>query len=411
MKEGYFKGIGRTIGVTTIMLMVAVPVFAAAPDGAVGPWADTVVSATQGLRKDGSAVLPDRSDSTQALGVAESTGAPTDSPVVPGTFYALGFGGSLTLGFDNALLNNGGNAGQSFEVTGGGYPDEKVKIEASYDGVNWVTVANAIARDGAFGLGSLECADAIRLTDVSDVSLFEPTADGYDVDGVKALTTKEGACNLSVDITKTASVSEIFAGQSVTYTYNVVAADISLTTVVVTDDSCAPVTFVNGDTNSDLWLNPGETWQYTCTTTLNKTTTNIGTVNAKDSFGTGVTDTATATVTVKQNGCTFTQGYWKNHPGAWPALPAPYTQASWLNIFGSPVKGNGWISLAHQYMAATLNILNGANPAAISSIYGDVKNLIDNDPDQKLKPNEVSSYVGKLDAFNQGKIGPGHCKE
>src|SRR5258708_3386786 len=76
-------------------LFFVTPAFAAAPDG-LGPWADTVVTTAQGLRNDGSAVPLVRSDPTAALGVAEQTNA-------DGTFYSLGFGGSITLGFVNGI--------------------------------------------------------------------------------------------------------------------------------------------------------------------------------------------------------------------------------------------------------------------------------------------------------------------
>ena len=71
-------------------------------------------------------------------------------------------------------------------------------------------------------------------------------------------------------------------------------------------------------------------------------------------------------------GCTLTQGFWKNHEEDWPVSSltlgsASYTQAQLLTIFGTPVKGNGLISLAHQLIAAKLNIANGASASAISS--------------------------------------------
>src|SRR5215208_6110995 len=59
--------------------------------------------------------------------------------------------------------------------------------------------------------------------------------------------------------------------------------------------------------------------------------------------------------------CTLTQGYWKNHPKAWPVSElalgsVTYTKAQALTVFGQPVDGNGLISLAHQLMASKLNV-------------------------------------------------------
>lgn len=63
--------------------------------------------------------------------------------------------------------------------------------------------------------------------------------------------------------------------------------------------------------------------------------------------------------------CVHTQGYWKNHPSAWPVNNVKlgniiYTKAQLLLIFNEPAAGNGLISLAHQLIAAKLNIASGA---------------------------------------------------
>src|SRR3954468_22101296 len=74
----------------------------AAPDGA-GPWADFVVSATQGTAGP-LGFLPGRSDPQNAVGAAESPPGPDPAPP-PNTFFSLGFGGTITLGFDNPICN------------------------------------------------------------------------------------------------------------------------------------------------------------------------------------------------------------------------------------------------------------------------------------------------------------------
>ena len=45
---------------------------------------------------------------------------------------------------------------------------------------------------------------------------------------------------------------------------------LSLAGTPPTDDKCTPLTFVEGDTNTDDLLDPGEVWSYTCTTTLER---------------------------------------------------------------------------------------------------------------------------------------------
>lgn len=155
-------------------------IFAAAPDGA-GPWADSVVSASQGLRKDGSAVPAARSDASSALGVAEDD-------TVDEHFYSLGFGGKIVLKFDKA--QSGGVV--VVESTNPNYPVEKATVEVSENGSNWIA-AGTVSQDGEVSIPQQTCAKYVRLTDTSNPADFnDGTADGYDVDGVKLTGT---ACN------------------------------------------------------------------------------------------------------------------------------------------------------------------------------------------------------------------------
>jgi hypothetical protein len=149
--------------------------FAAAPDGN-GPWADSVLSANQGLMKNGNPVPAIRSNPSSALGVAENN-------TTDGNFYSLGFGGKLALGFDNGI-----SSGVILvEATNPGYPQERAKVEVSENGTTWV-VAGEVTQDGSVNKpGSIGCARYVRVTDISNPEDFsDDTADGYDVDGVKA---------------------------------------------------------------------------------------------------------------------------------------------------------------------------------------------------------------------------------
>lgn len=84
--------------------------------------------------------------------------------------------------------------------------------------------------------------------------------------------------------------------------------------------------------------------------------------------------------TAASNNCTFTQGFWKNHGPAgcasgnntnqWPASvlsggmtlgTVHYTAAQLCSIFNTPAGGNGLLILAHQLIAAKLNIISGAD--------------------------------------------------
>lgn len=160
---------------------------AAVPDGS-GPWADFVQSSQQGLRIDGTPVTAERSNPLDAVGVAEDN-APA------GGFYSLGFGGEIVLGYENNICNGPG-ADVDLELVEGTfepYPPELVDVYVSPDGVNFTLAASDVNKDATVGMpGSVPVARYVKLIDVSDPGAFtsNPTpADGYDVDGVRALNT------------------------------------------------------------------------------------------------------------------------------------------------------------------------------------------------------------------------------
>ena len=148
-------------------------------------WADSVAEFNQGTKKNGSDIDLDRSDPAQALGVAEQTDAMN--------FVSLGFSqGSLILEFDNLIYNDVGNDLTVFETSFGSpacefYP-ESVRVLASQTGQDgsWEDLGSACL-DGEFDLGSLPWARFVKLIEDSDATNFTDEADGFDVDGVKAL--------------------------------------------------------------------------------------------------------------------------------------------------------------------------------------------------------------------------------
>lgn len=182
------------------------PVVAAAPDGS-GPWADTVVSASQGLMKNGLAVPAARSNPNSALGVAEND-------TVDGHFYSLGFGGNIVLGFE------GGISSGVFVVEATNadpvYPIEKARVEASEDGTTWIT-AGTVNQDGTVPLpATVTCAKYVRITDISDPSIMpDEIADGYDVDGVKVTGTTckpkpphGGSTTIDIDVSRDCEIKQ-----------------------------------------------------------------------------------------------------------------------------------------------------------------------------------------------------------
>lgn len=169
-------------------------------------YADSVVSFDQGVRHNGSAILPDRTDPLDVLNAPQHPlGAPFDSPVVAGSFYSLGFdegtddgtpdeGGKIVIEFTNNYLVDGpGNDLKMWEVTGGtSYPVERIKVEVSQDNSNWFVVTTDAQRDqeADLALSGLSWARYVRVTDTSVRSEFNafPDADGYDLDAFSALT-------------------------------------------------------------------------------------------------------------------------------------------------------------------------------------------------------------------------------
>lgn len=121
--------------------------------------------------------------------------------------------------------------------------------------------------------------------------------------------------------------------------------------------------------------------------------------------------------------CTVTQGYWKNHPESWSRVPAltlgsvTYAQAQILAILRQPARGNGLISLAHQVIAARLNLLLGVVPPASvnNALYladttiGTL--VVPPVGGGRLLPCSTSALTETLDQFNSGSLGPGHCPD
>lgn len=162
--------------------------------------------------------------------------------------------------------------------------------------------------------------------------------------------------------------------------------------------------------------------------------TNIAALN------TGQEDSVILHVTIHCDdsaGCTLTQGYWKTHS---QTGPAPYDDAwlnlglleedtmfylsnqTWYEVFWTPPQGNAYYNLAHQFEAATLNVLNGASePAAVSTALVNAEALFNNyTPEQiaalkgkngKALRQQFISLASTLDQYNNGLIGPGHCSE
>jgi hypothetical protein len=119
--------------------------------------------------------------------------------------------------------------------------------------------------------------------------------------------------------------------------------------------------------------------------------------------------------------CTYTQGYWKNHSDAWPLQSltlgaVSYNASQLLQILNRPAQGNGLVILAHQLIAAKLNIANGADPTAVQQAAIDADSMVGGlivPPlgSGYLAPSQTSNLTDTLTEYNEGTIGPGHCND
>ncbi len=117
--------------------------------------------------------------------------------------------------------------------------------------------------------------------------------------------------------------------------------------------------------------------------------------------------------------CPRTQGYWKTHPDAWPVDAMllgnqTYSKAELLTILDTPPQGDASLVLAHQLIAAKLNVANGADPAPVKAVIAEADALLKS-PDKlpyDVRPSsprgqEMVALAGILDAYNNGKMTPG----
>ncbi len=169
---------------------------------------------------------------------------------------------------------------------------------------------------------------------------------------------------------------------------------------------------------------------------------------AQDSGATGEDDWIVNAEVNCDVGCTLTQGYWKTHNDSfhggapsddtWDLITPNAEQTGffttdagnsqpttgpnappfiWFEVLWTPPKGNAYYNLAHQYIAAALNMLNGADFTDAQDAFDEATDLF-----ETKTPAQVATLKGKasktwkqlagtLDDYNNGLTGPGHCDE
>jgi len=133
----------------------------------------------------------------------------------------------------------------------------------------------------------------------------------------------------------------------------------------------------------------------------------------------------TFTNNVVSSGCTFTQGYYKNHESYVQQILGPNgtlnigTLASPFlltaaqidaNLETPPKKGDAFYILTHQLITAELNILGGGSaPAAVQQAIADANALLADKVISDAERDQAIALSAILDDYNNGLTGPGHC--
>jgi hypothetical protein len=201
-----------------------------------------------------------------------------------------------------------------------------------------------------------------------------------------------------------------------------------------TTDGCVDVTDTHQGSLGQVCASDG-TKTFTYTVPLEFETCGPSTLTNTASFtSTSSTETGSSTVVVSidvpcTGGCTLTQGYWKTHSINGPAKydatwngqedDAFFSSGqTWYEVLWTPPAGNVYYVLAHQYIAATLNIQNGASTtAAIDAALADAAAKLASttvDAAKKFKTAQKQAWTTlafTLDQYNNGITGPGHCSE
>jgi hypothetical protein len=160
---------------------------------------------------------------------------------------------------------------------------------------------------------------------------------------------------------------------------------------------------------------------------------NVASFTTDDTATTGSASwTVTVNVPCDDGGCTLTARYWKTHSeygpapydATWAELPDGADTAffdtgkSWHRVLRTPPRrGNAYYILAHAYVAAYLNGLNGADTTVINDEMAQAEFLLDEydgdpKPMRKIRGRVRRRFIRLarvLNKYNRGRIGPGHC--
>jgi hypothetical protein len=166
--------------------------------------------------------------------------------------------------------------------------------------------------------------------------------------------------------------------------------------------------------------------------------TNVASFVTNDTGATGQDDWTVHAQVACDQGCTLTPGYWKTHSHHGPAPEDTawfllgdvdgdgnsegadetffLSGTTYYQVLWTPPQGNAYYILAHAYIAAKLNKLNGAASttqvdAALAWSTSFFNTYMPSSSLSKSVRNQAISKAQVLDDYNNGLIGPGHCSE
>ncbi len=158
---------------------------------------------------------------------------------------------------------------------------------------------------------------------------------------------------------------------------------------------------------------------------VNLVGSNVSGVRISNDWGAVMTFTNTYTPPPPPSYCTLTQGYWKNHTEDWDS-GQNYVDSgdifynsgkTYIEIMNTPPKGgNAYLQLAHQFIAASLNVggTSGSGIAAVDAALAGADAYFAAAAAGIPAPTgatktQLQAWASTLGSFNEGLTGPGHC--